>query len=116
MWSDQDLMVHILLDVRMGVYDITWLTHGVCNDTDLFMLDADDDRLLPILLAAAEAEDAGNLEDLRWEEEPCPAPKDNLMTAAQIKSDQSVNWLVIAPISSVDWLKPWTSQGPVRDQ
>lgn len=34
------------------------------------MLDVDDDVLLPILLAAAEAEDAGNLEDLRGEAGP----------------------------------------------
>ena len=38
--------------------------------TDLLMLDAVDDGLLAILLAAAEAEDAGNLEDLRGEEGP----------------------------------------------
>lgn len=36
----------------------------------LLMFDADEDGLLPILLAAAEAEDAGNLEDLRGEERP----------------------------------------------
>lgn len=36
----------------------------------LLMLDAVDDGFLPILLAAAEAEDAGNLEDLRGEEGP----------------------------------------------
>lgn len=49
------------------------------------MLDADEDGLLAILLAAAEAEDAGNLEDLRGEEGPCPAPIDNLIT---VKSNQ----------------------------
>lgn len=40
------------------------------GNTDLLMLDADDDGLLPILLAAAEAEDAGNLEDLSGDEGP----------------------------------------------
>lgn len=40
------------------------------ESTDLLMLEAVDDGLLPILLAAAEAEDAGNLEDLRGEEGP----------------------------------------------
>lgn len=55
-------------------------------DADLLMLDADEDGLLAILLAAAEAEDAGNLEDLRGEEGPCPPPVEDLMTATQMKS------------------------------
>lgn len=36
----------------------------------LLMLEAVADGLLPILLAAAEAEDAGKLEDLRGEDGP----------------------------------------------
>lgn len=48
------------------------------GDTDLLMLEADDDGLLPILLAAAEEEDAGNFEVLRGEEGPWPIPIDNL--------------------------------------
>lgn len=46
--------------------------------TNLLMLEANDDGLLPILLAAAEEEDAGNLEVLRGEEGPWPTPIDNL--------------------------------------
>lgn len=40
-----------------------------CTFTDLLSLDADEDGLLPILLAAAETEVVGNLEGTRREEE-----------------------------------------------
>lgn len=51
-----------------------------CGFTDLLSLDADEDGLLPILLAAAETEDVGNLEGTRREDELCPGPVDNLNT------------------------------------
>lgn len=51
--------------------------------TDLRSLDADEDGLLPILLAAAETEDVGNLEGTRREDELCPGPVDNLNTQHQ---------------------------------
>lgn len=50
----------------------------MCGYTDLLILDADVEGLLAILLAAAEAEDAENLVDLRGEEGPCPRPMDSL--------------------------------------
>lgn len=46
--------------------------------SDLLMFDATDEEFLPILLAAAEAEDAGNLEGLRAGPGPWPTPIDNL--------------------------------------
>lgn len=43
-----------------------------CGFTDLLSPDADEDGLGPILLAAAETDDVGNLEAGRQDEELCP--------------------------------------------
>lgn len=51
---------------------------GPCENTDLLIFDVGEDGVLAILLAEAEVEDAGNLEDLSGDEGPCTAPTDNL--------------------------------------
>lgn len=58
---------------------------AACGFTDLLSLDADEDGLLPIRLAAAETEDVGNLEGTRREDELCPGPVDNLNMQHNIK-------------------------------
>lgn len=49
------------------------------------MLDSEEEGLLEILLAAAEAEDARNLVGLMGEEVLSPAPADNLSQKAKLR-------------------------------
>lgn len=67
------------------------------GDTNLLMLEADDDGLLPILLAAAEEEDAGNLVVLTGEEGPWPTPIDNLNS-----DTNKINTIIDYPLSLTD--------------